>query len=143
MKTFLTNPHPYNTTTGEPINTLGMWFYFELDSHKVALWSSYFSGLHKLYVNNKLVSEKRRFGFRNTQIFDIDNTEYCIALELENILLGVYNCSLGYADKRKTIDVQTKRVKSTTLLGVAGQGLVYGYFFGSLSALLVNALLGS
>lgn len=137
--------HSLDKNQGKPSLWNGIWCYFEIDGHDIAFFGSCFNGMERVYVDDELVSERRNLvNFKGTHSFKIDDSEYVLVFELENMITGKYTCSLGKPGVRAPIEIKTSQLMKTkrSVLVTFSHSLVYGYFFGSLSVLLVKSFFG-
>ncbi|WP_333607301.1 hypothetical protein [Arsukibacterium sp.] len=80
---------------------------FVQDGSSMTAWYSHFSGKEKLFINHKLISCSRNYGYFSRQYFEHYGHQYIIRLE-NTVLSGAeLYCTLS----KNGQDVQRKRVK--------------------------------
>jgi hypothetical protein len=90
----------------------GIWYVFEDGNNIIKLWCSSLSGKEKLYLNEKLISEKRSMRMTNEYSFKDDSgLNYSLILKTTNLLKGHIVCRL----ERNGEHVRT--IKSKVVLG--------------------------
>jgi hypothetical protein len=72
----------------------GLWFVFHHGNHRIALWTSSFTGREELYVDDALVAEKRTLALVSSFEFAVGATQYAVELSTRNLLRGISSCVL-------------------------------------------------
>lgn len=131
--------HPLDKKSGEVTFSNGVWFYFNIERHRVAVFGSCITGMERVYLNDELVSEKRNLtSLSGRHTFAANGSEYFIIFEIENYLTGEFLCTLTQADQIKPIEIQTKCIKTDSLAKSIASGFGFGVGFGVTLALLVE-----
>lgn len=90
-------------TKSESSFTNGLWFVFKAEGHIVRAWSSFVSGMERIYVDDALVSEQRSMKLQNVHAFTIAGKEYSVAFRTSiaaSFLRGEHECTLLEEGKR-------------------------------------------
>jgi hypothetical protein len=69
-------------------------FVFEESGHLIRVHGSAVTGKESIYIDNKLVVEKRSFGRRSCLAFTLDGCSYEAEFYVANLLKGETHCSL-------------------------------------------------
>ena len=72
----------------------GYRFHFEVDGHNINAKASAKSGKEQVWLEDKLVSDKRSLGVRTVHNITIDDIAYEIEFHMANILTGEVHCTL-------------------------------------------------
>ena len=73
----------------------GISFIHQHNMNVIKIWASSFNGKEKIFLNNKLVSEKRNLKKEHTHTFVDDNgSSYSVVFKVENLRKGIVKCSI-------------------------------------------------
>ena len=82
----------HKAVTSSPFT--GTHFFFLDEDREINLWGSKFTGKEIVCVNEKIISEKRTYGFKSVHSFNIDDDNYEIELEVVNPFTENMSCTL-------------------------------------------------
>ena len=68
-------------------------FTFNVDGHEVKLEASPF-GIEKLFLDGNCVKSKRNFSLKSEHNFELNNAQYSIISNVNNLFTGVITCEL-------------------------------------------------
>jgi len=107
----------------------GIKFIFHEGGNEIGVVGSALSGKELVYVNGKIVSEKRSMNKSSTHQFRIDKDEYEIHFNVPEIMKGKVECSLtanGIVKKRYRTS-QSRKFASSTFYIFVLIGAVFGF----------------
>jgi hypothetical protein len=121
----------------------GFWFVFNSGAHLIRAWGSVITGMERVYLDDKLVSERRSVGKDSKHSFVIENENYAVAFKTTSVMKGELQCSLLKNEAAIQV-LALKYVKSNLISGsnlsaslgrllllfLAGAGIVFvGRYF--------------
>ena len=114
-------------------------FEFAQDENSIKVHGSAKSGKEQVFFDNKLVVEKRSFGFKSYLSFHENNHHYEIEFKVANILTGEVHCTLIKDD----VHVKTLKHSLMTKYQLAGKSLFWfivsqGFVFGVVVIFLLD-----
>lgn len=113
----------------------GIWFVFNDNENTIKVWGSGTSGKEKVYLNDKLVSEKRNLKMNSQHTFsDSNQTNYVVKTINTNIMKGVLECQLyknGEVLKKYECRFDLKGfANAKSLLTLIGGAMIIGVLMG-------------
>ena len=112
--------------------TKGSTIFFRDGHDRVRLWFSTFSGLQRVFFNDRLVSSKRTFNMSAQSHFIIDHKVYSIDIVTKSLRIGPIECTLS----RNAVPIQRK----TIVFAVPMAREIFGSFMPSLGLFLIAAI---
>lgn len=110
----------------------GIWFVFPLEPGTVRAWGSCLSGLERVYVDDRLVSERRNLGLGSSHAFPLGGRSCSVSFHTADVLRGRLECTLAEEGTvlRTAVAryVGTQRLSSARLAFYAALGLAAGVF---------------
>ncbi|QLG89295.1 hypothetical protein HQ393_14155 [Chitinibacter bivalviorum] len=86
-------------TTSETSLERGSWFVFQIRNNTIRAWCSHKSGLERIYLNEKIISERRGLKRISEHIFNLEDHEINVTFKVISIFQGTLECTL-YEDGR-------------------------------------------